>query len=59
MRLLPENMVPVVFFALWVAVAGYAVYSTRGQEVRGEPVAATIELTVNPGLAATPQDDQR
>jgi hypothetical protein len=60
MRLFRENIVPVAFLALWVALSGYTLHALRGLEaLRGEPVEATIELTVIPRLAVTTDDDER
>ena len=45
MRALRENVVPVAFLALWVAVSGYTLHALRGLRALSA-VAATIDLTV-------------
>ena len=47
MRLLRENVVPVAFLALWLAVSGYTLHALRGLRAL-RVVEATIDLTVTP-----------
>ena len=46
MRLLRENVVPVAFLALWVAVSGYTLHALKGLRAL-RVVEATIDLTVS------------
>jgi hypothetical protein len=45
MRLLRENVVPVAFLALWVAVSGYTLHALKGLRAL-RVVEATMDLTV-------------
>jgi hypothetical protein len=47
MRALRENVVPVAFLALWVAVSGYTLHALKGLRAL-RVVEATIDLTVTP-----------
>jgi hypothetical protein len=61
MRLLRENVVPVAFLALWVAVSGYTLHALKGLRAL-RVVEATIDLTVSappPHHAAFNEGDER
>ena len=45
MRALRENLIPVAFLALWVAVSGYTLHALKGLRAL-HVVEATIDLTV-------------
>ncbi len=47
MRALRENVVPVAFLALWLAVSGYTLHALKGLRAL-RVVEATIDLTVTP-----------
>ncbi len=47
MRALRENVVPVAFLALWVAVSGYTLHALKGLRAL-RVVEATMDLTVTP-----------
>jgi hypothetical protein len=47
MRALRENLIPVAFLALWVAVSGYTLHALKGLRAL-HVVEATIDLTVTP-----------
>jgi len=52
MRALRENVVPVAFLALWLAVSGYTLHKLGG--LHGPRVIeATMDLTVTPPLRST------
>jgi hypothetical protein len=54
MRALRENVVPVAFLTLWVAVSGYTLHSL--ERLRAPRVIeATMHLTVTPALRSTPR----
>ena len=47
MRALRENMVPVAFLALWVAVSGYTLHALKGLRAL-RVVERTMDLRVTP-----------
>ena len=47
MRWFRDNVVPVAFLALWVAVSGYTLHALKGLQAL-RVVEATMELTVKP-----------
>jgi hypothetical protein len=47
MRALRENLIPVAFLALWVAVSGYTLHALKGLRAL-QVVEATMDLTVTP-----------
>lgn len=47
MRALRENVVPVAFLVLWVAVSGYTLHALRGLRAL-RVVEATTDVTVTP-----------
>jgi hypothetical protein len=47
MRALRENIVPVAFLALWLAVSGYTLHALKGLRAL-RVVEATMDLTVTP-----------
>jgi hypothetical protein len=52
MRVLRENIVPVAFLALWVAVSGYTLHTLGGLHGPGV-IEATMDLTVTAPLHST------
>ena len=52
MRALRENVVPVAFLALWVAVSGYTLH-TLGSMRAPRVIEATMDLTVTAPLRST------
>ncbi len=53
MRALRENVVPVAFLALWVAVSGYTLHTLGG--MRAPRVEATMDLTVTAPPSSPPR----
>jgi hypothetical protein len=47
MRWLRDNVVPVAFLALWVAVSGYTLHALKGLQAL-RVVEATMDMTVTP-----------
>jgi hypothetical protein len=47
MRALRENVVPVAFLAIWLAVSGYTLYALKGLRAL-RAVQGTVEITVTP-----------
>jgi hypothetical protein len=47
MRALRENLVPVAFLVLWLAVSGYTLHALKGLRAL-RVVEATMDLTVTP-----------
>jgi hypothetical protein len=47
MRALRENVVPVAFLAIWLAVSGYTLYALKGLRALSA-VQGTVEITVTP-----------
>jgi hypothetical protein len=47
MRALRENVVPVAFLAVWIAVSGYTLHALQGLRVL-RVVEATTDVTVTP-----------
>jgi hypothetical protein len=61
MRALRENVVPVAFLALWVAVSGYTLHQLQGLRAL-RVIEATMDLTVTraaPEHAAFTADGER
>jgi hypothetical protein len=47
MRALRENLIPVAFLALWVAVSGYTLHALKGLRAL-HVIEATMDVTVTP-----------
>ena len=63
MRALRENMLPVAFLAVWLAVSGYTLHALRGLRAL-RAVEGTVTLTITPPSSpsrhvATSSDEDR